>query len=166
LIRAFGRMKFKVRIVSKAARYGIKIYVVTDAETAFVLKVIIYTGKTTYNADDADGKKTVQICCKLIENYVGSHRTIYVDRFYTSVDLMKALRERDIYVTGTVMSNRIPKGVRIAKNSAEFKAMNRGDKKIFRLKMFHTDGKEYDGQNCSYGGLVCWRDRNMVYSVQ
>ena len=165
LVRAFGRMKFKVRIVSKAARYGIKIYVITDAETAFVLKVIIYTGKATYGSDDVDQKKTVQICCKLVEDYVGSHRTIYVDRFYTSVELMKALRERDIYITGTVMSNRIPKAVRIAKNSAEFKAMKRGDKKIFRLKMCHADGTNYDDNNCSFGGLVCWRDRNIVYCL-
>jgi Transposase IS4 len=45
LIRAFGRIKFKVRIITKLARYGIKLYDVTDAVTAFVLKVIIYTGK-------------------------------------------------------------------------------------------------------------------------
>jgi hypothetical protein len=46
LIRAFGRIKFKARIVTKAARYGIKLYVITDAVTAFVLKVVIYTGKS------------------------------------------------------------------------------------------------------------------------
>jgi hypothetical protein len=49
LIWAFGQIKFKVRIVTKAAaRYGIKLYVVTDAVTAFILKVVIYTGKSTY----------------------------------------------------------------------------------------------------------------------
>jgi hypothetical protein len=37
LIYAFGRMKFKVQIVTKAEKYGIKIYVITDAVTAFVL---------------------------------------------------------------------------------------------------------------------------------
>ena len=37
LIRAFGRIKFKVRIVTKAARYGIKKHVITDAATTFVL---------------------------------------------------------------------------------------------------------------------------------
>ena len=37
LIRSFCRIKFKVRIISKSARYGIKIYVLTDAATAFVL---------------------------------------------------------------------------------------------------------------------------------
>ena len=37
LIQSFGRMKFKVRIVTKAAHYGIKVYVITDATTSFVL---------------------------------------------------------------------------------------------------------------------------------
>ena len=53
LIQTFGRVKFKVRIISKAARYGIKIYVLTNAETAFVIKVIVYMGKHTYNETDS-----------------------------------------------------------------------------------------------------------------
>ena len=37
LICSFGRMKFKVvRIVTKAACYGIKVYVITDAATLYV----------------------------------------------------------------------------------------------------------------------------------
>ena len=58
LIRAFGRIKFKVRIISKSARYGIKMYVITDSTTAFVLRVIVYTGSATYNFNpDKDIKK-------------------------------------------------------------------------------------------------------------
>ena len=62
LVRSFGRIKFKVRIISKAARYGIKMYVLTDAATAYVLRVIVYTGKHTYNEsiNQAD-KKTVRV---------------------------------------------------------------------------------------------------------
>ena len=37
-IHAFGRIKFKVIIVKKAYRYGIKVYVFTDEETTFFLK--------------------------------------------------------------------------------------------------------------------------------
>jgi hypothetical protein len=94
LIQAFGRIKFKVRIVTKAARYGIKIYVITDAATAFVIRVVIYTGKTTYysNPDSLqDGLKTVQVVNCLVDPFVGTHRTIYIDRFYTSLDLLKSL---------------------------------------------------------------------------
>jgi hypothetical protein len=59
LIRAFGQIKIKVRIVTKAAWYGIKIYVITDATTAFVLRVVIYTGKTTYYANPQIHKQEI-----------------------------------------------------------------------------------------------------------
>lgn len=39
LISAFGRIRFKVRIVTKAARYGITLYVLTEAVTGYVLNV-------------------------------------------------------------------------------------------------------------------------------
>ena len=162
LVRAFGRIKFKVRIVTKAARYGIKIYVITDATTAFVLRVIIYTGKTTYYDDpdsQADRLKTVQIVNRLVEPFVGSHRTIYVDRFYTSLDLLKSLAEKNLYVTGTMLANRIPMGIRIAKTSAQFKQMSRGDAVKCKIRFRMAGGQ------ASEAGLVCWRDRNMVYCL-
>ena len=40
IICDFGCIKFKVRIFTTSDRYGINIYVVTDRETLFVLKVI------------------------------------------------------------------------------------------------------------------------------
>jgi hypothetical protein len=156
-------MKFKVRIVTKAARYGIKIYVLTDAATAFVLRVIIYTGKSTYNAatgdQHQDEKKTVQIVNKLVEPFVGSHRTIYVDRFYTSVDLLMSLAEKDLYVTGTMLSNRIPQNIRIAKGSAKFKGMQRGDAEKSKFVFRKKNGTE------STAGLVAWRDRQIVFCL-
>jgi hypothetical protein len=80
LICAFGRIKFKVRIVTKAARYGIKLYVITDAVTACILKVVIYIGKSTYiSSDQQEKKKTVQVVEQLVEPFVGTYRTIYVD---------------------------------------------------------------------------------------
>jgi Transposase IS4 len=110
-VKAFGRIKFKVRITTKAAQYGIKLYVIADAATAYVLKVIVYTGKTTkYNDNETENeKKTVAIVKQLCKPYAGTHRTIYIDRFYSSIDLMKELDKMNLYVTGTVMKNRIPK---------------------------------------------------------
>ena len=40
-------MKFKVIIIKKLACYGIKIYVVTDVETIYVILFIVYTLKAT-----------------------------------------------------------------------------------------------------------------------
>jgi hypothetical protein len=79
LLRAFGRIKFKVCIVSKAARYGIKIYVITDARTGYVLRVLTYTGKSTYTTTgdvQENPLKIVQIVNKLVETFINTHRTI------------------------------------------------------------------------------------------
>ncbi|KAG7354301.1 transposase IS4 [Nitzschia inconspicua] len=105
LLRAFGRMKFKVRIISKAAR------------------------------------------------------TVYVDRFYSSVDLLKQLEDMQLYTTGTVLSNRIPRSMTIAKSSREFKGMNRGDSVNHVLTYTTTKGER------KRAGLVAWKDRNIVYCI-
>jgi hypothetical protein len=164
LIRAFGRIKFKVRIVTKAARYGIKVYVITDATTAFVLRVLIYTGKSTYQNPlhlglNEDRLKTVQVVNRLVEPFVGSHRVVYVDRFYTSLDLVKSLAEKNLYVTGTMLQNRVPPGVRIQKSSPAFRNMKRGDASKCRVRFRLADGREAEA------GLVCWKDRNIVYCL-
>jgi hypothetical protein len=162
LIRAFGRIKFKVRIITKLARYGIKLYVITDAETAYVLCVIVYTGKSTnYGSSEGDEtKETVQVVCRLVEPFIHTHQTIYVDRFYTSVDLLKSLSERGLYLTGTVMANRLPPEIRVDKKSADYKAMSRGD--YYRSKLTYT---RKDGIMEATAGVVAWRDGTMVYCL-
>ena len=159
LIRMFGRIKFKVRIISKAARYGIKMYVLTDAVTAFVLHVVIYTGKSTYSESlNANEKKTVAVVKELCKSIQGSHRTVYVDRFYTLLDLIKELHDMDIYITGTIMKNRIPKELTIAKSGREYKQLERGDIKR------HVYTYRSKGKLCT-AGLVCWKDRDIVYCL-
>ena len=54
-----------------------------DVATAFVLSVVIYTGKAMYGENKVlDKIKTVQMV--VVEPFVWLHRTIYVDRFYPS----------------------------------------------------------------------------------
>ena len=158
LIRAFGQIKFKVRIVTKSARYGIKLYVITDAETAFVLKVIVYTGTHTYLQGSSTEKKTVNVVKKLCEDYKGTHRSIYVDRLYTSIDLLQELDDMDLYRTGTMMGNRIPKVLTILKSLRKFKSIERGN---FTQHLYTYNSKNQT-KKC---GLVCWKDRNMVYCL-
>jgi Transposase IS4 len=116
--------------------------VITDATTAYVLKVIVYTGKTTkYNDNEIENeKKTVAIVKQLCKPYTGTHRTIYIDRFYSSIDLMKELGKMNLYVTGTVMKNRIPKEMVIRKGSPEFKSMERGDSRLHKYSYIMEDG--------------------------
>ena len=98
LIRSFDRIKFKVRIITKLARYGIKVYVIIDSRTSYVLKVLFYTGKFTYQ-QEPDGeqvKKVVNVVKQLCKRFKGLHRRIYVDWFYTSITLMQELDKMDL----------------------------------------------------------------------
>ena len=65
----------------------------------------------------------VQIVKALCNSYSGSHQTIYVDRFYTSLDLLHALEKMKLYVTGTVKANHIPKDLKIVRTSPTFKQL-------------------------------------------
>jgi hypothetical protein len=137
LVQAFGRIKFKVQTITKSARYGIKLYVLTNAMTAFVLKVIVYNGAATYNISDAQDKKTVKVVKQLVERYNNTHCTLYIDRLYTSIDLMKVLDKVNLDVTGTVMKNRLPKEVVIANSSKEYTQMTRGSFKSNRYTYYN-----------------------------
>ena len=77
LIWSFGH----IQMISKAARHGIKSCVISCAITAFVLKMIMYTGRTTYTSQGQPEEigKTVLIVKKLCEKYEGLFRTIYID---------------------------------------------------------------------------------------
>ena len=129
LIWAFGQIKFKVRIITKLVLYRIKVYVLTNAETSYILNLKFYTGRAMYKIEASEEKKTVRIVTDLYWQFQGTHRTIYVDWFYTSIDLLKALDEMSLYVTNTLMQCQVPKHLRIAKSSVVYKRMSCGNYK-------------------------------------
>jgi hypothetical protein len=52
---------------------------------------------------------------------------VLIDRFYTSIDLVKELEKLSMYVAGTMMANLVPAHLRISKSSREFREMDRAD---------------------------------------
>ena len=100
---------------------------------------------------------TVSVVKQLVVEYTGTHRRIYVDRFYTSIDLIKELQDMDLYVTGTCMWNRIPKTVHIPKSSDKFKRMKRGNHTANVLR-YKTKGRK-----SGKGGIVYWKNKDMVH---
>ena len=124
--------------------YNIKSCAIWDqnlCSTAYVLKVIVYTGKHTYNepVNQAD-KKTICVVKELCKSWEGTHCTVYVDRFYTLLELSKELHKMKLYVTGTILKNWIPLEVTIAKSSWMFKEMNGGNFKRHRYS-YMENGK-------------------------
>lgn len=110
-----GRCRFKMYMPKKPAKYGIKIQCLTDARSGYLLNAYIYLGK------DSDGlnlpteyqrlKKPTQAVLRLISPIEGSNRNVTTDNWYTSVELLDALKDKHLTVVGTVRKNQkeIPK---------------------------------------------------------
>ena len=128
-IKSFGRIKFKVRIITKTVRYSIKACAIADAKIAYVLKVLFYTGKCTYyqDPDSEVVKNTIDVVKQLCKPYENSYRYVCVDRFYASYGFLEELDKMNLHCTGTSMKNRLPNELRMKKKSQEFKDMIRGD---------------------------------------
>ena len=116
-------MKLKVRIITKLACYGIKFYVATDAETAYVIKSIVYTGKVTVfsSTTNSEVKAMIQVVKPICEPFTGTYCTIYIDRFYTSVYLLRELYDMWIFATVMCMKNCISKEMTMTNRSLKYK---------------------------------------------
>ncbi|KAJ8963890.1 hypothetical protein NQ314_005307 [Rhamnusium bicolor] len=85
-----GRLKFRVYIKNKKSKCGIKFYELCSSSDGSVLNVDIYKGKN--NSDDAR------------ESSTGHY--LYIDNFYTNLQLLECLPERKTHTTETLRSNR------------------------------------------------------------
>ena len=64
----------------------------------------------------------------------------------------------DLYVTGTMMRNRLPSELTIARSTKLFKEMNHGDFVSHRY-LYVVEGER------QMAGVVCWKDRDIVYCI-
>lgn len=96
-----GRVGFRIYMKNKPNKYGIKLYILCDSATGYVLNVEIYTGAAVSRDNSIQG-----LFQRLCIDYFGKGHCFYMDRFYTSPSLLKFLWEQKSYGVGTVMKNR------------------------------------------------------------
>ncbi|CAG5056292.1 unnamed protein product [Parnassius apollo] len=92
-----GRVHFRVYNKDKPDKYGMKVYMLCDAETGYILRMVPYVG---------DSKSVETIIAELSEPYFGKWHTIYMDRFFTSPTIADLLWLKETRTVGTVMANR------------------------------------------------------------
>lgn len=129
-----GKVVFKVYNKDKPQKWGIKIFVMSDATNAYVCAIEPYLGKTTtcllVRPDLLVTSRVVLTLVNKLEQsgqaVEGMH--IFTDRFYTSVELAEALYEKRIHLTGTVKRNRkgLPEDVK------KKKKLKKGEINAFR----------------------------------
>lgn len=102
-----GQTSLKQYVPNKPHPTGLKNFVLATPN-GIVLDFVIYQGKNTFASSDSKDKSGVG--CSAI-NYLsqtllpGTH--IFCDRYFTTTALIEYLRTKHIYVSGTIMKNRI-----------------------------------------------------------
>lgn len=97
-----GRLVFRQYIQNKKHKYGIKLYMLTEP-CGVILKVLVYTG----TMDNLGGKgHTTKVVLELMQNYLDSGHSLYLDNYYNSFDLANKLTDRKTHSTGTLNSKR------------------------------------------------------------
>ncbi|XP_020297799.1 piggyBac transposable element-derived protein 4-like, partial [Pseudomyrmex gracilis] len=127
IVKFKGRITFITYNPKKPTKWGIRIYVLADANIGYIQTILPYYGSfTTEKLLRPDRPISTRIVLQLYHNLlqsnpgaVGYH--IFNNRYFTSIPLADALLELKCHLTGTIQTNRkfIPdeiKNPKIAKN--------------------------------------------------
>ena len=99
-----NRIDFKQYMKNKPVKWGIKIYTVCCSIAGLLLAFMPYLGKK--NAA-ITGQTSPEITAQaLLRPFEYRNRRCHIDRFFTSIPLLKSLKERGIFAAGTIRSNR------------------------------------------------------------
>lgn len=90
-----GRLSFKQFIKTKRHWFGIKIFVICDVETDFILNILIYTGSTTeYKKTDPSLGISGAVVNTLMKPYLKKGHKLFIDNWYTSPSLAMFLYKK------------------------------------------------------------------------
>ncbi|KAG8222799.1 hypothetical protein J437_LFUL005005 [Ladona fulva] len=144
-----GRLFLKQFIPNKRHRFGIKIFVLCDCETGYVLDFHVYTG-SSINIEEHNLGKSGDFIATLISPYLNKGHRLFVDNWYTSPVLFSWLYNRATNACGTVrrtrkempkMEERLKKGELTFRTSKELISIKWCDKReVWMLSTFHEPG--------------------------
>lgn len=99
-----GRCPFKMYIPSKPNKYGLKIILLCDQGTRYMINAIPYLGK---GSNPTNAPSAEYFTKKLIEPLKGSNRNLTGDNWFTSIPLAEELLEKyNITYIGTIKKNK------------------------------------------------------------
>ena len=96
-----AKCPFKMYIPSKPAKYGIKFFMVNDAESRYCLNSFPYLGKGSAPTQE-DQNQGHYFVKELLNNLMEPGRTLCHDSWFTSVPLAKDLLNSGIHTVGTI----------------------------------------------------------------
>lgn len=94
---------FRVYMPNKPSKYGIKIWCMCDAATAYCANLQVYTGMINRQREVGQSKRVV---LDLASPILGSGRNITADNFFSSYGLAEELLKHNLTYVGTMRKNR------------------------------------------------------------
>ena len=92
LIPYKGNVSFRVCMPNKPAKEGILMYSFADSDTAYMLKFEVFTGKSKKQEESTFATKAVVL--RMIEGYLDKGHILFLDNYYTTIDLCNYLYTR------------------------------------------------------------------------
>ncbi|KAI5639208.1 transposase IS4 domain-containing protein [Phthorimaea operculella] len=123
-----GRLSWAQCIRAKAARFGIKTYELCEAESGYLLRMLLYAGKGSsmfegpiHGFENTTAKTVVE----LMDGYLDVGHMLVMDNWYNQLVLTRFLKSRHTDVVGTMARQRkyVPDKIK----SAVDRFMERGD---------------------------------------
>ena len=142
MIKFDGRNKLKQYMPAKTVKRGIKVWCRADSHNGYICEFQVYTGQTE-GAEGGLGKRVV----------LDLSQSLYFDNFFTSVDLLQALKERGTYACGTMRqtSRGFPPALKVS---------GKGKRELERHGLFQRGDSEVV-QNGDMTGIL-WKDNRVV----
>ena len=126
-----GRSSMKQFMPKKPVKRGYKIWVRANPVTAYMSQFDIYTGKPSNSevfGDDCLGTRVVKKLCEAISSNDFERPVLVVfDKFFTSFELVKYLKEREICCVGTERINK----KNLPEEMIKKPKLKRGEHKVF-----------------------------------
>lgn len=98
-----GRCSFRMYIPNKPAKYGLKVQILSDSKTHYMINAEVYTGKAA-NPKVKEKKLShpTEVVLRLTSPIVNTNRNITADNWYSSVELLDELRKIGLTYVGTL----------------------------------------------------------------
>lgn len=106
LVAFRGRCAFRQFMKSKPAKYGIKIFTLTDAKMFYVKAMEIYVGNQPDNSPYQQSNKPFDVVLRVAKSIHGSGRNITADNWFTSIPLVTELLKKKLTYVGTVKKDK------------------------------------------------------------
>ncbi len=146
------RISFLQYMPQKPCKFGVKVWVLAEAKTGYVVGFQIYTGAAlpaTSTEENASKGLAYRVVMDLMEPYQGKGHLLFMDNFYTSFDLVYDLKIKGTFSVGTIRSNRknFPEDLKVDKKTG-----------TNVLEIGHLRFATFEDLTA-----VLWRDRRDVY---